>query len=116
MFPWKDYGRYGTVGLELIISLALGYYGGSWLDGRFNGHGWLTVVGVIFGVVAGVRQLVLVTQQLNKAAAAAEAHDKKHGIVLPTFPKKDDDRKDDWQISDSDSADGRNGPNDGSTS
>ncbi len=57
MHPLKDLGRYGTVGLDLIVSMALGYYGGRWLDGRVGGGGWLTAGGALIGVVVGFYSL-----------------------------------------------------------
>jgi ATP synthase protein I len=56
--PWKDYGRYGSVGIELVVSIMLGYYAGHWLDGKVGGgHGWFTAIGSIVGVYAGFRAI-----------------------------------------------------------
>jgi len=53
--PLKEVGRFGTVGLELVISLVVGYLGGRWLDRRFDAHGWLLWLGIIAGLYSGVR-------------------------------------------------------------
>ena len=47
--PWKEYGRYGSVGIELILSMAVGYYGGRWVDARVGAHGWITLAGFLAG-------------------------------------------------------------------
>ncbi len=55
---WKAYGRYSTVGLELVLSMVLGWALGHWLDGKFFGaHGYATATGSIVGVYAGFRAL-----------------------------------------------------------
>lgn len=53
----KDYGRYGTVGIELIIWIGLGTYAGKWLDRRLGTHGWPVMAGFMFGVFAGFYSL-----------------------------------------------------------
>jgi ATP synthase protein I len=57
MLPLKDLGRYGTVGIELLIWILLGTFGGKWLDARFSAHGWLQAAGFLFGVFAGFYSL-----------------------------------------------------------
>jgi F0F1-type ATP synthase assembly protein I len=43
-------------GLELIASIAVGFYVGRWVDSRwFGSHGWATLVGFLLGVIAGFR-------------------------------------------------------------
>jgi F0F1-type ATP synthase assembly protein I len=64
--PLRAYGRFGTVGLELVLSIVLGYAFGHWLDGRyFPGHFYLTIVFTLAGTYAGFRAMF-------KAAKAAE--------------------------------------------
>jgi len=53
--PLKEVGRYGTVGLEFVISLVIGYAGGRWLDRRFHTHGWLLWLGIVVGLYSGIR-------------------------------------------------------------
>jgi F0F1-type ATP synthase assembly protein I len=62
----RSVGRYGSVGIELVLSVVLGFLGGRWLDGRIGGgHGWLTILGVVVGLYAGFRAVF-------KAAKAAQ--------------------------------------------
>jgi F0F1-type ATP synthase assembly protein I len=51
------FADYGTVGLNLVLSIILGFAGGRWLDRKLGANGWLTMVGFGFGVVAGFRFL-----------------------------------------------------------
>ncbi len=54
---WKELGRYGSVGLDLLLSMAIGYYGGRWIDARLGTHGWITLVGFLGGTAVGFRTL-----------------------------------------------------------
>ena len=66
--PWKSYGRYGSLGIELILSIAVGYYGGRWLDGKFGSAPWLALLGFAVGLYAGFRQIFRVGRQMNAEA------------------------------------------------
>jgi F0F1-type ATP synthase assembly protein I len=61
----KSYGRYGTVGLELLISIALGYYMGRWADGKLGTH-WLALVGFLLGCYAGFRSLFRTAKTMQR--------------------------------------------------
>jgi F0F1-type ATP synthase assembly protein I len=73
--PWRDYGRYGTVGIELIVSMALGYYGGRYLDARISGHGWVTVVGSLLGIAVGFRAIFVAGHRMQRDVERAERAD-----------------------------------------
>jgi ATP synthase protein I len=72
MHPLRDLGRYGTVGIELIVSMALGYYGGRWLDGRWGAGGWLTAAGALIGVVIGFYSIWKASQTMGRDIERAE--------------------------------------------
>src|SRR5687768_10794068 len=61
----KAFGRYGAVGFELLASIAVGYYLGHWLDGRF-GTRWIAFVGFLIGCYAGFRSLFRAAKQMQK--------------------------------------------------
>lgn len=65
---WKGVGTYGTVGLELALSIFLGLFVGQWLDGKFDTAPWLTILGVGYGVAAGVRALYRAAKQATREA------------------------------------------------
>lgn len=46
-----------TVGITLVVSMAVGFWMGSWLDGRLGTYPWLTIVFFLFGLAAGFREL-----------------------------------------------------------
>jgi hypothetical protein len=71
--PWKEYGRYGSVGIELVLSILLGYYAGQWLDAKVGGgHGWITALGFVIGVYAGFRALFATAAHMQKDIERAE--------------------------------------------
>ncbi len=65
---WKGVGTYGTVGLELALSIFLGLFVGRWLDGKFDTAPWLTILGVGYGVAAGIRALYRAAKQATREA------------------------------------------------
>lgn len=42
-----------TVGLQVVIAIFIGLAIGVWLDARFGTSPWLTLIFMMFGVVAG---------------------------------------------------------------
>ena len=44
----KAFGRYGSLGFELLGSIAVGYYLGVWLDKK-AGTSWIAFVGFLLG-------------------------------------------------------------------
>ncbi len=90
---WKALGSYGTIGLELVLSIIFGYLGGRWLDGRFGTAPWLTAIGSAFGVAAGVRAIYRSWKEMQAIARQEELEE---GNPAPMFPKDEhlaDDRK-----------------------
>lgn len=56
-------GLYGGVGIQFAVSVALGAFGGSWLDKKLATDPWVMILGVILGAAAGFYNLV---RLLNK--------------------------------------------------
>jgi F0F1-type ATP synthase assembly protein I len=76
MHPLRDVGRYGTVGIELLVSMGLGYYVGRWIDGKVGGHGWGTGIGAFLGVVVGFYSLWKASQSMQRDALRAEREER----------------------------------------
>jgi hypothetical protein len=74
--PWMEIGRYGSVGLELVLTILIPAAIGYWLDGRYWGNGgWGAGVGFLFGVVVGFRNLVRTAKGMQADIERAEAKD-----------------------------------------
>ena len=72
---WKGIGSYGTVGLELALSVLLGLAAGDWLDNKLGTGGWITAIGFGFGLAAGARAVYRALLRANKEAEQAERED-----------------------------------------
>ena len=73
---WKDIGRYGGVGIELVLAILILAGIGHWFDLRYgSGRSWGMTIGFLLGVAVGVRNLVRVAQQMQKDIEKAEAQD-----------------------------------------
>lgn len=65
-YHWKSLGSYGSVGIEIALSVILGLFAGQWLDKKLGTNGWLTFVGLAYGIAAGGRALYRVLKKANK--------------------------------------------------
>ncbi len=55
--PYRQIYMLTTVGTQLVVSIALGVGFGLWLDGKFGTKPWLMLLFLIFGVIAGFRNV-----------------------------------------------------------
>lgn len=62
----KQLGSLSTIGLELGLSIVLGYVGGRWLDGKLGTEPWLTWIGLGLGLAAGARSLYRVVRRAQR--------------------------------------------------
>ncbi len=70
--PWKSVGRYGTVGIELVLSILIGLFGGQYLDVRV-GTKWIWAAGLGLGLYAGFRGLLKTAAKMSRDIEQAEA-------------------------------------------
>ena len=60
--------------MQLLIPVLIGTFGGIWLDSRFGGSPWCTVIGVIIGIAAAFRNLyVWSIRQIHKSRQSERA-------------------------------------------
>jgi ATP synthase protein I len=65
--PWKGAGRYGAVGIELVVAVVITAALGHWLDHRYwGGHGWGLMAGALLGFGAGLRNLMRSAQKVQE--------------------------------------------------
>jgi F0F1-type ATP synthase assembly protein I len=67
-YYWKGLGSYGSVGIEIALSVIVGLLAGQWLDKKLGTNGWLTFIGLAYGLAAGGRALYRVLQKANREA------------------------------------------------
>jgi hypothetical protein len=74
--PWKDIGRYGSVGIELVLTILICSAIGHWWDGRYgHGSGWGLTVGFLVGVAVGFYNLFKTAQGMQRDIERAEANE-----------------------------------------
>lgn len=73
---WKALGNYGTLGMEVALSVVVGLFGGQWLDKRFQTHGVLTWVGFAYGLAAAGRAIYRAVRRSNREAEEAERRER----------------------------------------
>ena len=72
--PWNELGRYGGIGIELVLSILILGGIGHWLDQRYwRGHDWGMTVGFLLGIAVGVRNLVRAAQRMQRDIEREEA-------------------------------------------
>ncbi len=65
---FKKYLRFSTIGLELGLAVVLGLFVGQYLDDRFGTTPWLLLLFLLFGLVAGFRNLFRLLKEVNAPA------------------------------------------------
>ena len=55
----RDIGNYTLIPMMMVVGPVMGYLVGHWAEGRFGGEPWLGVGGIVFGLAAAVRQIVI---------------------------------------------------------
>ena len=74
--PWNELGRYGGVGIDLVLAILLLGGAGHWLDQRYwPGHDTGMFVGFLLGVAVGIRNLVAAASRMQRDIERAEASD-----------------------------------------
>jgi len=73
----KQFARVGAVGIELALSTVIGMLGGRWLDSKLSTAPVLTLLGLLLGVVAGFRSLIMAARKSTQATKPPdpETHD-----------------------------------------
>jgi ATP synthase protein I len=66
----RTVGQVSSLGLLLLVSMALGFAAGDWLDGKLGTQPWLafgmTVLGLVAGIYESARILVKITRDIDK--------------------------------------------------
>jgi ATP synthase protein I len=95
----KSFGRYGSVGFELLASIAVGYYLGHWLDGKL-GTRWLGLVGFLLGCYAGFRALFRTAKQMQRDIEREERleHGEDPWAHEYAAPAREDEPSDDTSV------------------
>ena len=69
---------FGTVGIEIALSVLVGLFAGRWADGKLGTH-FLALFGFLLGVGAAGRAIWRALQLAQKEAAREEAEERAKG-------------------------------------
>jgi len=69
---YRAVGSWGTLGLEIVLSVMLGFFGGRWLDARFGVGPWLSLVGFVFGCGAATKAIHRTWTEMQRVTVREE--------------------------------------------
>lgn len=75
----RSAGRLSTVGWEFAISVIACFFAGFWADKKFGTSPWLTLGGLVLGMMTGFWTLYKVTRALQKESEEAERNERGRG-------------------------------------
>lgn len=61
----KELAYFGSLGLQVALSIFIGYGIGKYLDGKFETGPWLTIIFFLLGIAAAIRNLGLAIKKLR---------------------------------------------------
>jgi len=63
---FKDLAYYSSLGISVSLAIFIGLGLGVWLDRKFDTSPWLTLIFLVFGIIAGFRNIALVIKRARK--------------------------------------------------
>lgn len=102
---WRGVGSFGTIGLEIVLCIALGFFGGRWLDEKFGTAPYLAGIGFCFGLAAAIKAVMRAHAEMQALAAKEE---REQGNPAPIYDARDDDRKNDRVVEEDEDKDDAN--------
>ena len=63
---WRKTAEVGAVGLEMGIAVAIGYFLGNYLDGKFDTAPYLGLAGLFLGIGAAGKALWRIARKLRE--------------------------------------------------
>jgi F0F1-type ATP synthase assembly protein I len=87
---YKAIGSYSTLGLEIVLSVMIGFFGGRWLDGKLETAPYLAVVGFFFGVGAAGKAIL---RTLKEMKAVTLREEREQGNPAPLFESRDEQKE-----------------------
>ena len=63
---YKELAYYSSLGLSVALATFIGLGIGIWLDRKFDTAPWLMLIFLIFGIIAGFRNIALAIKRVRK--------------------------------------------------
>jgi ATP synthase protein I len=87
---WRGVGSFGTIGFQIVLCIAVGFWGGRWLDEKFGTAPNLSWLGFVFGIAAAINSVMRAHREMQALAAKEE---REQGNPRPIYDTRDDERK-----------------------
>ena len=84
---YRAVGSWGTLGLEIVLSVMIGFFGGRWLDARFGVGPWLSLVGFFFGSAAAAKAIHRTWAEMQRVTTREE---REKGNPSPVYERAKD--------------------------
>jgi ATP synthase protein I len=63
---YKELAYFSSLGISVALAIFIGLGIGIWLDRKFGTSPWLTLIFLVFGIIAGFRNIALVIKRARK--------------------------------------------------
>jgi ATP synthase protein I len=63
---WYQLAKLSSVGLEMGLSVLIGWGIGTWLDNRFGTKPWLMITWLLIGIAAGFKALYTAAKEASR--------------------------------------------------
>ena len=63
---YKDLAYFSSLGISVALAIFIGLGIGVWLDRKFDTSPWFTLIFLVFGIIAGFRNIALVIKRARK--------------------------------------------------
>jgi ATP synthase protein I len=84
---YKAVGSWGTLGLEIVLSVMVGFFGGRWIDERLGTSPWLSLLGFVAGCGAAGKAIHRTWREMQAVTAREE---REEGNPAPLYEKPED--------------------------
>lgn len=61
-----DWGALAGIGFQMLVAVLAGWFGGEWIDGKYNCAPWGVVVCTLIGVAAGMYAMIREGMRINR--------------------------------------------------
>ena len=64
---FKEMAYFSSLGISVALAIFIGLGFGVWLDRKFDTSPWLTLIFLVFGIIAGFRNIARVINRVRKS-------------------------------------------------
>ena len=74
---FRNLGLVSSMGISVVVAIAIGVYAGLWLDDKFGTKPWFFYIFLFFGIAAGFRNVQIMTAREIRRSERDNAGDGK---------------------------------------